>query len=171
MCSPIKFTYLNCRGLLLANNRNKPRQIQLEAQSNDSTIIFLTETWLSLKVLDQEIKVHFQNFTLHRNDRVDRRHGGTAILVKNNLPSKQIKQFSNSYTEAQIIAIKNINTTCFSVYKSPNAQPQHINELLNFLESNLQVNQNILGCGDLNFPRITWANTKLAIHQLHKKRT
>ena len=85
---------MNCRSLLAFDKETKCNTMKLEeiesvlCTTGKLDIICLSETWLSSKILDDEIKI--ENYSLYRYDRdSDCGYGGFCIYASNSLKSKR----------------------------------------------------------------------------------
>ena len=129
------------------------------AQKERALIITLTESHLSDNIKEAEIKI--QNYVPLRTDRSDqRKKGGVITYLHNELAVSTDMLFSesNSYTEAQILQIQDVNMIFINIYRPP-ACP--ITKFLEPLKKIQDVLQNfpslmpiIMLTGDLNFPLI-----------------
>ena len=71
--------------------------------------IVLTETWLSPKICDGEVKI--DGFNLFRADRDTRKNGGTCIYLKEELAAVSCLQYSNTIVEGLVIKIRELEQT------------------------------------------------------------
>jgi exonuclease III len=89
----LSICHINCRSLLAFDKEAKCNTMELEEIESvlctgKFDIICMSETWLSSKTPDDEIKI--ENYTLHRHDRdSDCGYGGVCIYVSNSLKSKR----------------------------------------------------------------------------------
>ena len=63
---------------------------------HNSDVVMVSETWLSDDIPDEAL--HFPGvpgFSVIRNDRVDKRGGGVAVFIKDTIPFKICRNFSN----------------------------------------------------------------------------
>lgn len=100
----------NCQSV-----RNKRSELSLFAEKNKIDIILLSETWLS-KTADFFIP----SFECYR---VDRSHGGVAILIKHSIPHSSVRLISLEYAEAVFVKIHDSNGdfSIGAIYCSPAA--------------------------------------------------
>lgn len=127
----------------------------MERRSKDFDIILLSETWL-----EPETRWLFRNFDVIRSDRIDRRGGGVAILVRNGLRYRSCSE-SDFYNANGAVEICGIEIFCssgkcliLSVYKPPQVGLS----LLEWQQLFSQFNGNFLMGGDLNAHNITWGS-------------
>ena len=66
--------------------------LQLEAINCNASVCCLCETWLT----ESNADFRLNGFNVFRNDRIDKRGGGAAIFVRDNLVSREI-HFSSTY--------------------------------------------------------------------------
>ena len=130
-------------------------------------IIFVTETKLCPNDLTSDC-FRLSNYTSYRKDReVINGGGGVIILVHNSLHSEN-SQITHHDTETITCKIKfgsrSLLAAC--VYRPPNS-PEEYNNRINkvFKDASDSVDQ-ILICGDFNYPRIDWIN-----HLIHSDET
>ena len=58
-------------------------RLLVSASNKNFDCICITESWLNANISDYAVSV--SNFTLHRDDRVNRIGGGVCVFIKNNL--------------------------------------------------------------------------------------
>lgn len=120
----LKISYWNCQGIF-----EKKAELQLFLTEYNIDVMLLNETFLK-----PGRKINIPNYKTYRNDRLVQPGGGTAILIKKNIPHSELP------TPAQISFETNgitVHTTkqkinIWSTYCSPNAalDPTHIRPFL-----------------------------------------
>ena len=87
------------------------------SKNEDSSIICLTESWLTPDVLGSEIKI--ENFSVYRTDRKSENskylHGGVCCYVSD-FYSVLSESYSNGVCEVLFLNLTNIATALFTVY-------------------------------------------------------
>lgn len=134
------------------SNPSKQTELCLLLRQYDIHIVCLQETFLT-----NTSKIHFNGYTLHRNDR-DSHGGGVAILVRNNIQHKVISiantsSIENISVEVTVAHRKLVITSAYSSKQSPD-----FNEDLLLLSPQLT---ETLVIGDLNAKHTDWNCTKI----------
>ena len=93
--SKIKLAHINIRSC-----KNKEVEISLFLKENGIDILSLNETWLK-----SNFKLDIPNYTIALRDRLRRRGGGVAILVRNDFEFDIIDPCSTLNTDNEAIAI------------------------------------------------------------------
>lgn len=121
-------------------------------QQHDVGIVLLQETFLK-----PGTNFHIPNYILYRNDRIGRRGGGTAILVKRNIPHYHIPTPTLQNTEATIIKIlmDDFQFLTISLYIPPNAA-----NFQDDIKALFNLNGPILLAGDLNAHHRRWGSAR-----------
>ncbi len=141
----LKIVHLNIRSIL-------PKMDLLRAwvAYNNPNIITLSETWLSSKITDREIKL--VNYGLYRADR-DSRGGGVAIYVSSNLRSELIiPSIEPRHFESLFIKItfhQNKYLTIGSIYRPPSAPVESFSCLFSTIDS-ISCKKEMIILGDFN---------------------
>jgi exonuclease III len=126
--------------------------------SETADIAWVTETWLTNNIANAEI-LH-NDYAIYRNDRKCRAGGGVMVAVK---PSSFIssRELSDIKTDLEVISAELISSSKLKFvicccYRPPNAK-QSWTEKFNLYMTELSSRyDNILICGDFNFPKIHW---------------
>lgn len=138
----LKLVYWNARGIL-----NKKYELQQFLAEEDVDIMIIGETWLNN---NHEFRI--PNYKMYRNDRQLRPHGGTAILLKRNIPhASQPKRNSNIEHTILVINPSDNPITIISTYSSPNVTITNAD-----LESLFHLNRKTILLGDLNAKHRIW---------------
>lgn len=128
-------------------------------------ILLLSETWMHSELPDS-ILTDSLPFTVFRGDRLAQRGGGVAILVDNAISSSLVVQYSKAQCEGLVIDIYPNTSFSFAfsairlinIYRSPSCGVENTKDLCSFITSHVtEVFPTIL-CGDMNLPKIDWAN-------------
>ena len=80
--SPVKIALINFQSI-----REEMPLFYTFIDSNKPDIIVGTETWLTVKIYDNEIFPPELGYTVYRRDRIDKRGGGVIILVNSKFTS------------------------------------------------------------------------------------
>ena len=139
---------------------NKLADLETIMTSNYS-IIFLCETWLSSKIVDNEIlRQNAPHYTIHRQDR-NTKGGGAAILIHSTIPSALIQQESVK-DSLELLAVdicldsELIRLIC--VYRTPKCNEPFTYRLLQTLADLCTCPHPSIITGDFNFPAISWSS-------------
>ena len=137
---------MNSRSLV-----NKLNKFQSFTLSSKSRILAVTETWLSDRILDNEIIP--AGFNIYRNDRPSR-GGGVLIAVDRSLPSRPLAvPFGHEVVTVEV-KCPHVVILCV-VYIPPGATFTHLQVLLRYIQSLLTCERLVL-LGDFNQPNIDW---------------
>ena len=130
---PYKITTLNIAGLSTHRFRGKTKLLTEIAQSDNAVIISLTESHLTENIREAEINIpHYTHF---RTDRCNqRKKGGVVTYVMSHFETEVLFSESNSYTEAQILYIRQLEIIYVNLYRPP-ACP-----ITKFMESLTKIN-------------------------------
>lgn len=127
--------------------------------SSSSNILVLSETWLHSDISDHEVLADLPNFTVFRNDRIDRRGGGVAVAISKDISCNCI----NIQTDLEIIWLL-CHATPETVligacYRPPHSTPDFARKLIMLNDLTTEYpNARILLFGDFNHPLIDWVN-------------
>lgn len=91
--------HINVRSLLRNFN-----DFKLQVLRNQYSIIFVNETWLDLGISDDVVAL--EGYILFRRDRADRRGGGVAVYVKDELSNATSYEVATSTFESKFISFK-----------------------------------------------------------------
>ena len=150
---------LNIAGLSTHRFKGKTKLLSEVAQNDNAIIISLTESHLTEDI--REAEIHIPKYTHFRTDRSNhRKKGGVVTYVLNNFITEVLFSESNSYTEAHVLYIRQIETIFINMYRPPACPTNKFVDILTKIESVLDVlptpTPTIVLSGDLNFPTITW---------------
>lgn len=138
--------------------RNKWAETVLLFEEKNADIIALSETWLTM---DDHIPQSINNsFEVHRVDRGTlAQGGGTALLVRKELPHIRLDLGVCTHN-IQMCAINLLSrhnkVTVVSVYRSPGANQDEDNQLIDVLDELTKCAHKLMILGDFNLPGIKW---------------
>ena len=141
----LKIIHLNIRSL-----RPKITLLRAWVELHKPNIITLSETWLSSRIADNEIKL--TNYNLFRVDRGSK-GGGLVTYISNNLASELVTpgveplQFESIFVKVTLHENKSI--TIGNIYRPPSAPAESFNCLASTINSINNTNKFIL-LGDFN---------------------
>ena len=152
--SSFSFLLLNSRSLI-----NKISQLRSLITLEYPSIVFITETWLSSCIPDDDIFV--DHYNCFRGDRTSGLGGGTLIYIHECFSATQIAVKQCSSLGDSVWCILNLsenqNILCGCVYRPPGfnsgtdiALSEHFNEV-----SEIPVAYRVIA-GDFNLPEICW---------------
>ncbi|KAK6735906.1 hypothetical protein RB195_018891 [Necator americanus] len=118
-----------------------------------SDLIFITETWLTTKILDSELVGNLP-YNVYRSDRSMRRGGGVCVLVKAFI-SAQIVTGDNDLKadllSAEILCADDLTQLRFIlVYRPPNSSAADDKKLVDVLSDLAVMNHQTIILGDFN---------------------
>jgi hypothetical protein len=130
-----------------------------DCKVNKPVFIAGCESWLKPHITDAQVNI--PGYQTLRQDRIIRDRGGVILYVMNSLPVTSVEAFDDDICEAVICSIKSINTTIASIYRPPNTKPQSFDNLLRFLQRQIQIMSNnhhsdVIIMGDFNLPGLKW---------------
>lgn len=147
----LKLIELNVNSL---KTKNKQHELYECINEHKPDIVFLVETKLK-----PNIKIHFKDFHILRNDRMNNDGGGTAIVIKNNIYCEQLEKINTissfEYTAIKIKLQNNKHLFCASIYKPPDSK-LNTNELNALFQT--FGNSNFIIAGDFNCIHSYWGN-------------
>ena len=156
-----KVIVLNVEGLLPYKFKEKIKLLSELIKEEKALILALTETHLSENIREAEIAI--ENYTSFRTDRADqRKKGGVITYIQNHQAAltEVLYSESNSYTETQMLFIKDIDVIFINMYRPPacpsNKFLEPLAKIRGILQSLPTPMPNIMLTGDLNFPLIKW---------------
>ena len=102
-----------------------------------SNLLFLaiTESHLDNKILDAEVQIPC--YSLFRQDRVERTHGGAAPFVHSDLCSSIV-----AFCELLIVKITDLNLVIVVIYRPPGCPDDKFTENLKILDDSFHVLEN-----------------------------
>ena len=134
-------------------------QFQDLVYSEDMDVVCVNETWLNESIDNSEILK--DNYTIFRKDRSHNRAGGVLIAIKNAV-FKSIREIPlpEQLRELEVVAA---SVTTFqdrkilfcSFYRPPDLDLCWVNLFNNFLDWVCEDFDNMVICGDFNYPKIS----------------
>lgn len=128
--------------------------------SSNSSMLLLTETWLTNDITDAEVIADLPNFSVYRKDRTDSRGGGVLIAAGPELSCSPIRLPSNLEILWLLCRTSPHSVIIGVCYRPPHSSPNFSRELNNMLNQLMisYPNAHILLFGDFNYPGINWLN-------------
>ena len=156
----VNILFGNIRGIIpLSRNKTKLNYLTDICQVHSNDILILTESHLSEKVKDCEIKIN--DYDIHRCDRNGRSHGGVLVYTRSKLKATNILEYNSNQCEMIIVWVKSLKTLIVNIYRPPNSgDPESFYQCLEAAQE--QINkfgktcEQYIVCGDFNFPHIEW---------------
>ncbi len=161
-CPSVNCVVLNARSLTSIHKKNDQIFSNMNCMQNfliaeNIDIAFVTETWLTKNILDNEI-LACNDFNIFRKDRQTSRGGGVLLAVKSSLFCS-IKQVDVS-TELEFVCCEvTTNDGKFllaSCYRPPSSNFSWCVEFSELLQHLRDVYDELVIAGDFNFPNIDW---------------
>ena len=150
---------MNIEGLIPSSFKEKLPLIKETLAESNTIIASFTESHLNHNIKDAE--VHISGYNIISTDRTNRKKGGIITYMKEDLPSLQVLlSTSNSFTEAQVIYLKDLDIIFTTVYRPPACPTQAFLEPMNAIRSIIDSytpQPNIILTGDFNLPIINWS--------------
>ncbi|KAK8741935.1 hypothetical protein OTU49_002018 [Cherax quadricarinatus] len=154
--SSLKVYYTNSRSV-----RNKIDELRLIASAGNIDIIAITETWLNLKDREMPSECHIQGYKLFHTDRVNRKGGGVAMYVRDNLNCcvRQDIKLEASATESVWLQLLEGREKLILgvIYRAPNLD-RECSKLLWDEIRKASTYENVVLMGDFNYRHIDWSN-------------
>ena len=165
--SDLSLGLLNCQSL-----KNKDSLILSSILENNLDIVLLTETWIKNNTSDldqtwlQCCELNSNNYKIENIPRKgEKRGGGIAIVIKNNLNKKLLLKLDKPEFEAAIWKINSENKLLhiMTIYRPPNASTitQFTDALCHTLENCLADYKNLLIVGDFNIHTNNWEDSEV----------
>lgn len=128
--------------------KNQTYELQQLLNKYDIDIACITETHLQ-----PNTKFKICNYKIHRTDRLQRNGGGTAIIIKSNIPHRRaiLPQFNILEATGVYINFDNTELLVTSVYHPPYLQMNEPD-----MTSLVSVHNNFVCCGDFNAKNTAW---------------
>jgi len=145
---------INCRILI-----NKIPLFSLYIETHQCNVLFLTETWICDKTCPTGLVI--PGFYVYMKNRIGKRGGGVAIMLKNDLTSSQVEIIHPEFAVFDLCCVdikidyKIYRLIC--IYRPPgvNDVSRHDADLLSTLLSQLLAPKlTFLVAGDLNLPEV-----------------
>jgi Endonuclease-reverse transcriptase len=128
--------------------------------------LFVTETWLSSKILDTELLLSFP-YRVFRSDRA-RRGGGVCLFIRDHLPCSRVSLPSRISSDILVVDVYSptalIPTRFVLVYRPPNTTTVQNTSLFDLISSLFSVQYQVVVLGDFNL-HINWKSPGLLSSQ------
>ena len=147
---------------LKGETRDSPRRCKLQdfqelLYGNRLDLIAVTETWLTYDISDGEILSN--GYQIFRNDRRDRKGGGTLLAINNSLSATRIDTLGPisilDYVAARLCLKNDRKLIVIVIYRPPDSPADWINSFQDLMDS-FGNDSNVLILGDFNMPNINW---------------
>ena len=168
--NPLSVIAGNIRGLNPGQSYSKIEYLSDLSKTNNSVIVTLTESHLSDKIDDSEVKI--EGWSLIRSDRKNRAGGGVISYIKDHLTISNDKKFSDSMTEVLCVYIHELNIGLITVYCPPDCTTESFTKGINFVEAwmeDVKNNEGIkfLMTGDFNLGFLGNWNSEVICNFVH----
>lgn len=141
----LKIVFWNAQSI---NNIAKKLLLELFLESDKIDVLLLAETFLKTNNTFQ-----IKNFTIYRNDRLHRGHGGVAIAIRSSIRHKLFSPLNTRHIETLSIEVEtNNNPLIITVAYNPRASIHFKNDLQKMTSSNCQY----MIFGDFNAHHPSW---------------
>ena len=151
----------NVRSLVRGSKRE---ELTILANEHNIDIIAITETWGRSDILDSEFDI--PGFRLYRKDRSevnDKKGGGVALYVANNLRSSAWDELNEKKCESLWCKVYTNDKDYVIVgvcYRSQEADMNEIGQLFECIKTATELNKPVIILGDFNYPGIEWSSLK-----------
>ena len=148
--------------MLKGETRDSPQRCKLQdfqelVFGNHLDLIAVTETWFTSNISDGEILSN--GYQIFRNDRRDRKGGGTLLAINNSLSATCIDTVGPisilDYVAAQLCLKNGRKLIVIVIYRPPDSPADWINSFQDLMDS-FGNDSNVLILGDFNMPNINW---------------
>ena len=154
---PYKILFQNIRRLVTENSKVKIEYFKEYVLENKILAMNFTETWLD-KSITKDIKI--PGYQVFRCDRKDRKGGGTAIYLNEDLEATVLLEVNIGRCEMIAIFIEKINAINIVVYRPPDTKLIDFNKILKEIKELLSKMNTpepvVIITGDFNFPFVKW---------------
>ena len=154
---PYKILFQNIRRLVTENSKVKIEYFKEYVLENKILAMNFTETWLD-KSITKDINI--PGYQVFRCDRKDRKGGGTAIYLNEDLEATVLLEVNVGRCEMIAIFIEKINAINIVVYRPPDTKLIDFNKILKEIKELLSKMNTpepvVIITGDFNFPFVKW---------------
>ena len=130
----------NCRGF-----RNKKKQLfarNILTDESDIKLYALTETWLTKDIDGKEIELSFKDMKVYRNDRVENKGGGIAVILSEKVViTKQMEVTTKNNMQSLLLRADNPPLDIVLSYYPPTSWSQYNETMEMFEEINSFLNE------------------------------
>jgi exonuclease III len=113
--------------------------------SKSADLVWVTETWLTKDIYNAEILP--TGYSIYRKDRKMRNGGGVLLAIKSD---------DLEVTSVEIITHSKLKLLICCCYRPPNAEKIWLDKFNSILADLSSRYDNIIICGDFNFPKVNW---------------
>ena len=124
---PWKIMIQNMGGLVSENSKEKVDLLREYVKEDNIMLMNLTETWLDSTIKDV---VEIDGYNIFRGDRNDRKRGGTAIYVHDNIEANLILEMSNGTCDMVAVEMPDVQVVNIVIYRPPGTKSQEFNPIL-----------------------------------------
>ena len=160
---PKKGLLLNIQGLISKQSNHKVEHLRDITKDNDHLFLGLTESHLSVNILDAEIQI--DGYNISRCDRAKRSHGGVLMYSHENYVCNSVLTHSTDDCEILVNEFPELMMVVAIVYRPPGCSLAHFECQLADLSILLRKYEDrnegwlLTVIGDFNFPSVTeWGN-------------
>jgi hypothetical protein len=137
-------THINVRSILPHID-----ELRLIFKDNSPAVIAITETWLDDSVADSEVEIY--GYSLHRLDRCNKRGGGVALYLSNNLKYIRKSELEEGPEALWMqVELNNIRYLIGCVYRAPDESLEVFDYMDDVLRYATRNNLEVIILGDVN---------------------
>ena len=125
--------------------------------SESADMVWVTETWLTKDIHNTEILP--TGYSIYRKDRKTRNGGGVLLAIKSdsfNSSRELVNSSDLEVTSVEIITHSKLKLLICCCYRPPNAEKIWLDKFNSILADLSSRHDNIIICGDFNFPKVNW---------------
>lgn len=163
-CVVINARSLKSQHMLDGNKLCNISRFQELVYSESADLVWVTETWLTKDIENTEI-LH-NEYSIYRNDRESRAGGGVMLAVKSSsfISSREVVDLKADIEviSTELITNSKLKFVICCCYRPPNADHSWLEKFNSFMAQLSSRHNNIIICGDFNFPKLRW-NSPIAI--------
>lgn len=145
----LKIIYLNIRSI---KNKMQELQLTLKAMKEKPHIIIVGETWLKT---EDEIFYQIDEYEAIFNSRKENKGGGIAMYINKNIKFENILNTELMKSHIMVVKLIDLNIKICGYYRSPATKTEFF---LEYLEKQLEKNNNLICLGDTNIDLIKCDN-------------
>ena len=145
----INILYSNAQSLT-----RKIDELSCLAHEKNPDLILITESWANDEISNAYLTIAgyevIPDLRMDRQDTTQGRGGGLVVYAKNGITVEKIENHSS---HIQYCGFKVSGITIYLVYRSPNANPESLTELVSLVKN---VKKDSYLIGDFNLPDVNW---------------